>query len=91
MTPDHSLHTYDDNGRFTGKVRDLGLGVKDIASRGMESVSERAHLAQRELGRYASTAGRYVTDQPVKSALIAAGIGALVAGVIIALRHKRTH
>ena len=54
-------------------------------------MTDHAHAAQRELGRYASQTGRYVTEQPLKSALIAAGIGALVAGVIIALRHKRAH
>lgn len=91
MNTHPTLRSSDDTGRFTDKVRDLGFGMKDVAGRGMNTMSEHAHAAQRELGRYASTAGRYVTEQPLKSALVAAGIGALVAGVIIALRHKRNH
>ena len=74
------------------KFRDLGFGMKDLASRGVNSVSESAHAAQRHLNQYATATGRYVTEQPLKSALIAAAIGAAVAGLIIALRHNRhTH
>lgn len=81
----------DDGMRLGDKVRDIGSGIKDAAHRGVSSVTDHAYAAQRELGRYASQTGRYVTEQPLKSALIAAGVGALVAGVIIALRHNRSH
>jgi ElaB/YqjD/DUF883 family membrane-anchored ribosome-binding protein len=60
------------------KVRDLRYGVKDIASRGASSV-----------GDYAQATTRYVSDQPVKSALIAAAIGAAVAGLVLAMRRNR--
>jgi ElaB/YqjD/DUF883 family membrane-anchored ribosome-binding protein len=60
------------------KVRDLRYGVKDIASRGVSSV-----------GDYAQATTRYVSDQPVKSALIAAAVGAAVAALVLAMRRSR--
>jgi ElaB/YqjD/DUF883 family membrane-anchored ribosome-binding protein len=57
------------------KVRDLRLGARELANRGVNSVGEYAHLTT-----------RYVRDEPVKSALIAAAVGAVVAGLIIAMR-----
>jgi ElaB/YqjD/DUF883 family membrane-anchored ribosome-binding protein len=75
--------------RVGDKARDFGFGVRDVASRGAHSVTEGAHAAQRHISQYAAVGGRYVTDHPLKSALIAAGIGALVAGAIIALRRHR--
>jgi ElaB/YqjD/DUF883 family membrane-anchored ribosome-binding protein len=59
------------------KMRDLRYGVKDIASRGANS-----------MGEYAQATTRYIADEPVKSALIAAAIGAAVAGLVIALRRS---
>jgi ElaB/YqjD/DUF883 family membrane-anchored ribosome-binding protein len=77
-------------GRAGERFRDIGFGVKDLAQRGVDSMSESAQAAQRHVSRYASTAGRYVTEQPLKSALIAAAVGAAVAGLIIALRRNRS-
>lgn len=59
------------------KVRDLRYGVKDLASRGVSSV-----------GEYASATTRYVAEQPVKSALIAAAVGAAVAALVLAMRRN---
>ncbi|HUR89545.1 MAG TPA: hypothetical protein VMZ74_10700 [Ramlibacter sp.] len=59
------------------RLRDLRTGAKDIASRGASSV-----------GDYAQATRGYITDEPVKSALIAAAIGAAVAGLVIALRRS---
>jgi len=60
------------------KVRDLRYGMKDLASKGASSV-----------GDYAQFTRGYVTEQPVKSALIAAAIGAGVAALVLALRRNR--
>jgi ElaB/YqjD/DUF883 family membrane-anchored ribosome-binding protein len=57
------------------KVRDLRYGVKDLANRGVSSVGEYAHATT-----------RYVAEQPLKSALIAAAIGAAVAALVLAMR-----
>ena len=70
-------------------VRDLRYGVKDLASKSATSVSEATAAAQRQLGHYAQATGRYVSDQPVKSALIAAAIGAAVAALVLAWRRNR--
>jgi ElaB/YqjD/DUF883 family membrane-anchored ribosome-binding protein len=61
------------------KMRDLRYGVKDMASRSASSV-----------GEYAQATTRYIADEPVKSALIAAAIGAAVAGLVIALRRSNS-
>ena len=70
------------------KVRDLRYGVQDLANKSISAMGEGASVAQERLGRYASTTGRYVSEQPVKSALIAAAIGAAVAGLVIAMRRS---
>jgi ElaB/YqjD/DUF883 family membrane-anchored ribosome-binding protein len=66
--------------RAGSRFRDLRTGVKDIASRGASS-----------MGEYAQATRGYIADEPVKTALIAAGIGALIAGVVIALRRSNTN
>lgn len=68
------------------RVREMRSGVSDIASRGMSTMSEKAAAAQRQLGEYAQSTTRYVGEHPMKTALIAAGVGALVAGLVLALR-----
>jgi ElaB/YqjD/DUF883 family membrane-anchored ribosome-binding protein len=59
------------------RMRDLRENMKDMASRGASSV-----------GEYAQATTRYIADEPVKSALIAAAIGAAVAGLVIAMRRS---
>lgn len=59
--------------------------VKDLRSGALE----RAAAARNYMSDYASTGSRYVTEHPMKSALVAAAIGAAVAGLVIALRHRR--
>jgi ElaB/YqjD/DUF883 family membrane-anchored ribosome-binding protein len=71
------------------RVRDLRSGVQDFASRGMGAVGDTASAAQERLGRYAGVTGRYVTEQPVRSALIAAAVGAAVAAIVMVARSRR--
>jgi ElaB/YqjD/DUF883 family membrane-anchored ribosome-binding protein len=71
------------------KVRDLRYGVQDLASKSLSAVGEGASVAQQRLGRYAGVTGRYVSEQPVKSALIAAAIGAAVAAIVMVARSRR--
>lgn len=63
--------------RAGDKVRDLRYGVKDLASRSATSVGDYAHATT-----------RYVAEQPVKSALIAAAVGAAVAALVLAMRRN---
>jgi len=67
-------------GKAGEKVRDLRYGVKDLASKGASSV-----------GEYAQATGRYVSAQPVKSALIAAAVGAAVAALVLAMRRNKRY
>lgn len=64
--------------RASSTVKDLRTGMSD-----------RAGAAQRYVGEYASVGKTYVTEHPLKSALIAAAVGAAVAGLVIAMRHRR--
>lgn len=59
--------------------------MKDLRS----GVSDRASAAQRYMGDYAVAGKTYVYEHPLKSALIAAAVGAAVAGIVIAMRHRR--
>ena len=74
--------------RAGDKARELREGMKDFASRGASTMSDAASAAQRQLGQYAQSTTRYVSAQPVKSALIAAAIGAGVAALLLALRRN---
>ena len=71
------------------RVRDLRHGVPEMATRGMSAMSDSATVAQERLGRYAGASARYVTEQPVKSALIAAAVGAAVAAIVMVARSRR--
>jgi ElaB/YqjD/DUF883 family membrane-anchored ribosome-binding protein len=75
-TREYASEAFDKAG---ARMRDLRDNVKDYASRGASSVSD-----------YAQATQRYIADEPVKSALIAAAIGAAVAGLVIALRRTRS-
>lgn len=71
------------------KVREMRYGVKDLASTGATRVSDATAAAQKQIGQYAQATSRYVTEQPVKSALIAAAVGAAVAALVLAMRRSR--
>lgn len=73
------------------KVRGLRSGVKDLASKSASSMSDATSAAQRQLGQYAQATGRYVSDEPIKSALIAAAIGAAVAALVLAMRRNKRY
>lgn len=73
------------------KMRDLRYGVQDMASKGLSTVGDSAAVARERLGNYAYATRSYVAEQPVKSALIAAAVGAVVAGFVLAARRRRTY
>lgn len=70
------------------RMRDLRSGMQEAASRGLGAVTESAAAAQERLGRYASATTRYVADEPVKTAIIAAAVGALVAAAVLYMRKR---
>lgn len=82
----NDIHPLDSTRRMAQEALERASStVKDLRS----GMSDRAATAQRYMGDYASAGKTYVTDHPMKSALIAAAVGAVVAGLIIAMRHRR--
>ena len=78
--------TLDNTRRMASDALERASGtMKDLRS----GMSDRAAAAQRSMSQYASMGTRYVADNPLKSALIAAAVGAAVAGLYLALRHRR--
>ena len=75
--------------RASNTVREMRSTAQDAASRGMNAMSDRAAAARGYVSEYARTGTRYVADNPLKSALIAAAVGAAVAGLVLAMRHRR--
>lgn len=64
--------------------------AQDIARRSFDAASHGGHRAQEAATRYARATGRYVSEKPVQSALIAAGVGAAIALLVVAARkHER--
>jgi ElaB/YqjD/DUF883 family membrane-anchored ribosome-binding protein len=59
------------------KVRDLRYGMRDLANKSASSV-----------GDYASATTRYVSEQPMKSALIAAAVGAVLTALVLSRRRS---
>jgi ElaB/YqjD/DUF883 family membrane-anchored ribosome-binding protein len=63
--------------RAAEKMRDIRYGVADTAT-----------AAQRQMSHYANATTRYVAEQPVRSAMIAAAVGALVMAAILISRRR---
>lgn len=64
--------------------------IGDAARHGAASVSDAAGAAQRQVGRYASAARDYVAEEPLKSALISAAVGAAAAWLLMAILRNRS-
>ena len=62
------------------------LRAVDLANKSVASVAEATAAANKALSQYTKATTRYVSDQPVKSALIAVAVGSLVAALVLALR-----
>jgi len=78
-------------GKAGERVRDLSYGAKDLASKGLSRATDATALAQRQLSRYADVTGRYVSEKPVKSVLIAVAAGAAIAALVVAARRRNRY
>ncbi len=74
-------------------------GTRELAAQALEQAAEKmrslregmsgtANAAQRSVHHYAGATSRYIADQPVRAALIAAGVGALIAAVVLWSRRR---
>jgi ElaB/YqjD/DUF883 family membrane-anchored ribosome-binding protein len=85
-----------------GKVRELRGSVDPVvdmlaskaqrlARQSLDIASEAKERAQQSLSNAAGATSRYVADQPLRSVLIAAAVGAGVALLISSARHRDQH
>jgi len=96
---DAAAHALDSTRQFANqafekageKVRDLRYSARELASRGVSTVSDATVAAQKQLGQYAQATTRYVSEEPLKAALIAAAVGAVVAAIVVAVRRSRDY
>jgi len=59
-----------------------------MARKGIDAASRTSAKAQQAVNEYANATTRYVSNQPVKSVLIAVAVGACVAALVLALRNR---
>lgn len=67
----------------------LASKAQKMAQQSLDLASEAKDRAEQSLKRAAGVTTRYVSEQPVRSILIAAGVGAGVALLVAAARQKR--
>lgn len=71
-------------------VEKLAGNAQKLARQSMDMANQARQKAQDSLSRYADATTKYVADQPVRSVLIAAAVGAAVALLVSSARnHKR--
>jgi ElaB/YqjD/DUF883 family membrane-anchored ribosome-binding protein len=66
----------------------LASKAQQLARQSLDLASEAKHRAQQSLSQAAGATGRYVSEQPLRSVLIAAAVGAAVAMLVSATRHR---
>lgn len=80
-----------------GKIRELRGSVdpmvdkladtaQKLARQSMDMATEAKHKAEESMARYAGMTTKYVSEQPMRSVLIAAAVGAAVALLVAAAR-----
>ena len=71
-------------------VDKLASSAQKLVRQSMDMANQAKQKAQDSLSRYAEVTTKYVADQPVRSVLIAAAVGATVALLVSSARsHKR--
>ena len=60
----------------------------EYAHQGMDMAVHAKDVARDSLSQYSAATGRYVADKPMQSVLIAAAVGAVVALLVSASRHR---
>ncbi|MES2400638.1 MAG: hypothetical protein V4573_11685 [Pseudomonadota bacterium] len=66
----------------------LATKAQRLARQSLDIAAEAKEKAQQSLSRYATATSHYVSEQPVRSVLIAAAVGAAVALLISASRNR---
>ena len=66
----------------------LASKAQKLARQSMDMAADAKDKAQQSLSRYATVTTHYVAEQPLRSVLIAAAVGAGVALLVSSLRHR---
>ena len=77
-------------GQVDPMVDMLTAKAQKLARQSLDMASEARQRAQQSLSQASAATGRYVAEQPLRSVLIAAAVGAAVAMLISATRHRNS-
>ncbi|MES2509564.1 MAG: hypothetical protein V4625_06515 [Pseudomonadota bacterium] len=69
-------------------IEAMAAKAQKLARQSLDMAAEAKEKAQQSLSRYASATTQYVSEQPVRSVLIAAAVGAAVALLVSASRNR---
>ncbi len=69
-------------------IEAMATKAQKLARQSLDIAAEAKEKAQQSLSRYASATSQYVSEQPVRSVLIAAAVGAAVALLVSASRNR---
>jgi ElaB/YqjD/DUF883 family membrane-anchored ribosome-binding protein len=75
-------------GQVDPMVDMLASKAQKLARQSLDVASEAKHRAQQSLSHASAATGRHVSEHPLRSVLIAAAIGAAVAMLVSATRHR---
>ena len=75
-------------GQVDPMVDMLASKAQKLARQSLDMASEAKQRAQQSLSHAAGVTGRYVSEQPLRSVLIAAAVGAAVAILVSSTRHR---
>lgn len=95
-TRDYANHALD---KAEDKVRELRSNVdplvdrlsakaQQLARQSFDMAAEAKDMAQKSFSRYSAVTSQYVSDQPVRSVLMAAAVGAAVALLVASSRQR---
>ena len=76
-------------GKVGDSMRELRDSAAHAAGQGVDSLNDAARATQRQMQEYARAAKRQASNEPLKSALIAAALGAVAATVVLAVMRSR--
>lgn len=66
----------------------LSAKAQQLARQSLDMAAEAKEMAQKSLSRYSAVTSQYVSEQPVRSVLIAAAVGAAVALLVSSARNR---
>jgi ElaB/YqjD/DUF883 family membrane-anchored ribosome-binding protein len=70
-------------------VEQLAARVQQAVQRGLDAASTTSARAQRRLEAAADVTGKYISDQPMRSVLVAAAAGAAITALIVLASRRR--